>query len=629
MSIAGRAVSDPDMPIDIARIVRAGTLTSARSQRGWSGPGIRLGAADDASLGTAPAGRACAFDGRIDNRAELATALALDRQTAADDAALTLAAHARWGDGFADRIIGDWACAIWDGAHRRLTLAVDPMGMRALQYHCAADGILTFATEIRALHADPDIPRDIDDRRVAAWLCLTAGDDHRTFFRDIAAVAPGSIVTWQDGRVATAKWWRPLDAPMLRLASQADYVDAVRACFEEAVACRIADGASTGAHLSGGLDSGSVTAVAARQMAAQGRRLTAFTAVPAHPHPASPGRFTNEWDHAAEVAAMYPNIDHVAVSNDSRPLLDVLDQCSTTADTPQLNVANSVWVDGIDRKAQDRRITVMLTGSMGNMTLSYDGGMLASQLIRGGHWIAATQALVASRRTAGGRWLGIPAAFADALLPVKLAKRLRGMAGQPQLALRDFSMVADEFLNASGLADQMRDETGDLRDRHRGDGRAIRVAVLDRIQVRGAFVTATRRRYGIDMRDPTIDRRLFELCLSIPEAQFQHNGMPRAIVRGAMAGVLPPRVLNEMRRGLQAADWATPFDAAIPGLRAEIARQRASRTLPDWIDLDRMEALLDDWRGPDHAEPHYVEVIALTRALATGRFVRAVEGGNA
>ncbi len=627
MSIAGRASPVPDAPIDIARIRRAGAWGAARSHRGWGGTGVQLASTDDGTLASRPDGSACAFDGRIDNREELAHAIGV--AATGDAATLALAAFGKWGDDFARHIIGDWSCAVWDAAGHRLVLAVDPMAMRPLHYHLAADGTISVASEARSLHADPDIPRDLDDERIAALLCLIAVEGRRSFFRGISSVPPGGLAVWRAGRVATSTWWHPLDAPMLRLKRHEDYVDAVRACFEQAVACRIAGDVSVGSHLSGGLDSGSVTAIAARQLAAQGRRLTAFTAVPAHPHPASPRRFTNEWNHAAAVAALYPNLDHIAISTDDAPMIEVMDRRANVQDTPLLNLANGIWSQGIDRSAKERGIGVMLTGAMGNMTFSWDGSVLPTMLLRSGRVIEALRVMTAYRRTMDSRWLGIAGAAADALLPTRLVRRLRALLGQRPTTLAHFSAIHPDFLASSGLGARLADYSGDLRDEHRGDSRALRLAVLRRADGSGAFGAAARRMHGIDTRDPTIDRRLFELTLAIPEDQYLHNGMPRAIARDAMADVLPPMVTRELGRGLQAADWATTFDEAIPAMRDELARLRASPTCPGWIDLDRMDALLDRWQGPQSGKVEELNALALTRALAVGRFVRGVEGGNA
>ncbi|URW74647.1 asparagine synthase-related protein [Sphingomonas donggukensis] len=628
MSFYGCVADDPHAPVAIDRGLRVVTLGHARAQRQWAGDGVRMAAADGATLATAPGGCAALLDGYIHNRADLEAALALAPGEAASDAALLLAAYRRWSDECADHVVGDYAFVLWDGARRRLLMVVEPGGMRPLFYAVRADG-LAFANEPRALLTDPDVDRTIDATRVAHWLALIPPPPERSFFAGIRRVPPGGRATWQaGGTVRTGMWWHPERLPMLNLRDHRDYADAVRAALRSAVACRIGTGDERiGSHLSGGLDSGGVTALAAAVLGEQGRRLTAFTAVPARAVADPAGRFADEWAHAAAVAARHPAIDHVAVSNDDRPVMEVIAAREQAQDVPLFNLSNMVWADAIDRRARDAGVGVMLTGSMGNMTFSYDGALLTAQLLRAGRIGAALASAWAMRRHRGWPVHAVAAHLASAALPPAWERVLRRIAGMKPAEFGDYSAMHRALLDDSGLAAHPLTDGGAMRRLHPHDSRALRLAVMRRNDVQGEFATGTRRLYGIDTRDPTHDRRLTELCLSIPEEQFRHGGMPRSIARTVLADILPPMVVQEQRTGLQAADWAYGFDAAVPGLREEATRQRASRSLGRWIDLERVQRSLDGWRGPGSAS--VTEAVAITRALAAGRFVRRIEGGNA
>ncbi|HEY2202563.1 MAG TPA: asparagine synthase-related protein, partial [Solirubrobacteraceae bacterium] len=79
------------------------------------------------------------------------------------------------------------------------------------------------------------------------------------------------------------------------------------------------------------------------------------------------------------------------------------------------------------------------------------------------------------------------------------------------------------------------------RNLSRHDGRALRVAILLRSDQRSYAAAATRRQFGVDPRDPTADRRLVELRLTIPEDQYLRGGVYRSLVRRAMAGSCPTK----------------------------------------------------------------------------------------
>ncbi len=591
---------------------------------------------EDGSFGACDDGRlqvrddaVALFDGRIDNGDELRRALALPPDEAGDGGRLLLAAWRRWGAEAFDRIIGDYAAVLWDRRARRLLMATDPGALRTL-FFWRQGGRLLFATEQRGLWADPEVVREIDEQQMAVWLAMLPREPMRTFFRGVQRVPPGHRVEWSGGEVRLVRWWRPEEVPELRLGRDADYEEALREGLERAVACRIGAGESIGSQLSGGLDSSSVTALAARQLAAQGRTLTAFTAAPRQPPGEQPYLFTDEWPLAAAVAAAYPNIHHVRVDNDGAPLLDAVAQREAGNDWPVLNASNTVWLNGIDRAARERRIGVMLVGSMGNFTISHDGGELMAGQLRRGDLPGALHTVAGLRRGGGRSWLGIAGVAADALLPVRLRRRLRALAGKPEPGLYDYSAVRPAFLARAGIAERAEHVACNLRNAVGHDSRALRLAGLDRTDHRGQWAMGTRRLFGVEPRDPTSDRRLVELCLSIPDTQYLKDGVPRSLIRRAMRGIVPEALLQEQRRGRQAADWRLGFDAALPALREEVARLRNSPLARECLDIERMERLIEAWPGADAAASpdELAYLCAFSRGLTAGRFIRRIEGGN-
>jgi asparagine synthase (glutamine-hydrolysing) len=118
----------------------------------------------------AASGCAITGDVRIDNRDELLARLRLDdRGTIIGEVQLVLAAYLEWGEACVERLLGDFAFAIWDQRARRLFCARDPMGMRPLYYtHTAA--WFMFASEPRAILVVPHVPFEINELRIADYL---------------------------------------------------------------------------------------------------------------------------------------------------------------------------------------------------------------------------------------------------------------------------------------------------------------------------------------------------------------------------------------------------------------------------------------------------------------------------
>jgi len=594
MSISGRAsrVVGEAAPVD--RLLAPLVIDRKRRTAERDADGARFAACDGATLAQGPRGLLAAFDGRLDNADELRTALGLTAHP--DAAALVAAAYFKWGAGFPEHLLGDFSCAVWSGQEGRLVMAVDPSGLRPLFYTVIGEELL-FATEARALWSDERISRRVDEQTLAAWLSLLPRDPDRSFFHDIKRVPPGRSVVWSGREARSERWWRPEELPMLVLPGPADYAQRLKEELEAAVRRRIGPGETIGSHLSGGLDSSAVTAVAATVLREQGRRLTAFTAAPSGEAAQTRGWFNDEWPHAAALAGLYPNIDHVRIANDDLPLLEVMERREVAQDWPMLNPTNTVWQNGIDRAARDRGVGVMLVGALGNYSISHAGGRPRAR--------GLTDLLYRLRR--------------------RFARR-RSLPG-----LYDFSPANPAFLKGMGVEDRAVAVAGELSRMANGDSRALRILAMEREDHLGLQFWPSRRLFGLDIRDPTSDRRLVELCLSIPDAQFACDGVQRGLIRRAMRGLAPDVILGERRRGAQAADWRGGFGEAVPGLRAELERLRHSPLASRALDLDRLERLLEAWPGDEggELETRLRYRLAVGRGIAAGRFIRRMEGGNA
>jgi len=108
-------------------------------------------------------------DSRLDNRDGLLASLGLLNRPAASvgDAELIFEAVMRWGPGAAERLLGDFAFAVWEPSNRRLLLGRDSFGVRPLFYHHQPGKLFAFASSAEALLAVRDIPRTLDEGRLA------------------------------------------------------------------------------------------------------------------------------------------------------------------------------------------------------------------------------------------------------------------------------------------------------------------------------------------------------------------------------------------------------------------------------------------------------------------------------
>jgi asparagine synthase (glutamine-hydrolysing) len=197
------------------------------------------------------------FNGEMYNYLELRSELSDYPYRTQTDTEVILAAYEHWGEKCLDHLLGMFAFLLWDGRTQHLFAARDRFGVKPLYYHIRADGTLSVASEIKALHV-AGVPAAAD---VAIWATyLTYGlYDHseRTFWRDIQSLPAGHAMTWQDGRLHVWCWYDLAERIGPEIDRRPDHVveEEYLALLAESVRLRFRADVPVGINLSGGLDS--------------------------------------------------------------------------------------------------------------------------------------------------------------------------------------------------------------------------------------------------------------------------------------------------------------------------------------------------------------------------------------
>ena len=555
-------------------------------------------------------------DSRIDNREEVAEWLGLSASRAASlsDAGMFAIAWERFGVAAFDRVLGDIAIAAWESENRKLILARSPMSLKPLFYFIGP-GHVAFASMPHALFCAPSLHKKLDFAEAAAAIAGFPSTGHSTMFEAVRMVRHGSAVEFADGIECTRRIWEP---PEPRAGSSLlANAEALRVELDRSVNAQLrrVDGPAA-CQLSSGRDSTAVAAAAAELLARRGEDLIALTGAPSLGEvQAPPSRLADESELAAEMAVLHPNILQSVCRSRPRPIARELRSATSVHWRPISHLTAHHWTSEIDEQAKTRGARILLIGSAGNFSLSPSGPQhLVDALKEGGAptWLRHAIPLGGGSLS---KWRSILSLSFGPLLPEASFKTL---------------------LRATGRASRDAFDLPILRQPYRQDGEALLREIYN-----DARPPASRRAFhrqlllqrepadqmslalsGLDVRDPTSDRRLVETGLSIPAEQFLSPvGAPSPVYEAAFGSRIPRRILDNRKRGLQGADWSRLFRPKELGeMFAKLAFNPLVREL---IDLAYVERVLSLWPSNVRTSPSTMgsQHEQVLNALAVADFV--------
>jgi len=316
-------------------------------------------------------------DARLDNRDELCSLL--PAPCGFTDAELILAAYERWAERCPEHLLGDFAFAIWDARRQIVFCARDHFGVKPFYYHHRPGRLFALASEIKGLLALPDVPRRLNETRVADYLVPLLEDKVITFYEDIVRLPPAHRMMVTREAVRIERYWALDPEREIHLKSDAEYAAAFREIFTEAVRCRLRSAFPVGSMLSGGLDSSSIVCVARKLLAEEGRGpLHTFSAVFDEVPEADERPYINA------VVARNRVAPHI-VRGDQLSPLDDLDRMLAMQDEP-FYAPNLFLHWGLYQAACAAAVRVILDGLDGDTTVSHGIGYLR-ELAGSGHWL--------------------------------------------------------------------------------------------------------------------------------------------------------------------------------------------------------------------------------------------------
>ena len=531
-------------------------------------------------------------DCRIDNRDEVAAWLGSPASSAGSlsDAGLFAIAWERSGVAAFDRVLGDIAVAVWDDERRILTLARSPMSLKPLFYSSGAEGA-GFASMPHSLLSLPWLHKRLDFAEAAAAIAGFPSTDQATMFEGVRMVRHGSALELKDGVERPFRLWEP---PEPRTGSTLlANAEGLRAELDRSVKAQLRrlDGPAA-CQLSSGRDSTAVVAAAAGKLAERGEKLIALTGAPSPGDVLTPpNRLSDESELAAEMAVFHPNILHSICRSRPRRIAHELREATRVHWRPISHLIAHYWTSEIDEEAKSRGARILLIGSAGNFSLSPSGPQYLVDVLKEGgarRWLR--QAFAAGNGSLS-KWRSILSLSFGPFIPETAFRLLLGAAGRASDYTFALPILRQPY-RRMGEA-RLREIYSDARPpRSRRDFH--RQLLLQREPADQMSLALS----GLDVRDPTADRRLVELGLSIPAEQFvSPEGTPSPVYKAAFGNRIPRTILDNRRRGLQGADWFRLFQPAELG---EIFEKLALNPLvSELIDLSQVARVLADWPRDD------------------------------
>jgi asparagine synthase (glutamine-hydrolysing) len=135
-------------------------------------------------------------------------------------------------------------------------------------------------------------------------------------------------------------------------------------------------------------------------------------------------------------------------------------------------------------------------------------------------------------------------------------------------------------------------------------------------------------KYNVSFTDPTDDVELIEFCLNLPEDQFVRNGIERRLIKRAVKGYIPDKILNSNVRGKQSADWVQRIKPYWPVIKEELMSIGDFQLEKRYLNRTIIQKNLDMLKNFDFIRGDNLHMRILFRTLIFSRFLRMVEKGT-
>ena len=476
-------------------------------------------------------------DARIDNRDELAPLLGLENSVKEPDSLVILKAYQKWGEKCPEKLLGDFAFAIWDPAKEVLFCARDHMGLKPFFYYLSDDAFY-FATEIKAILTLFDVPNKINKLKVAFYLINSRKwDNEFTFYEDIFRLLGANSIKIEDQIHHINKYWE-LDPDLrIKMDSEEEYINAFREIFREAVNCRLRSAFPVGVRLSGGLDSTSVVCMAKKILK---EKDPYFTHIETYSYVTDDVPQINERHYiektigTGQIQPTYIDVSKISPFEEINTVFQYQDQPFFT---PQMSMMRT-----LNKKINENKIRICLDGEGGDH-ISAIGPSYFKELLLLFRWGAMIKEITGLSKRTNQKFLNIILNQVFLFFPKKMREIILNIWGN-----NNYDYVSNHILNKDFIKKlNGKNDFKNLKNRP-SEGtettRKYHYNALTRTSVTSIYETinVADAEFSLERRSPFFDKRLVEFCYAVPNEIKFKNGWNRYLHRAAMKGIIPEEI---------------------------------------------------------------------------------------
>jgi len=518
------------------------------------------------------------FNGRIYNREELLKLLNLDNSINISNASLALQLYLKYGQDIVEKVIGDWSILVYDHQKEEYFIAQDHHGYTSVYYYVDNDYII-IATNINLIKKLPFINLTIDVEEV---ICRDAiiyfEKEDTTFYTEIRLLNPAHKAIITKNEIKKNRYWFPENIEVDYSITLEEAIQKVDELFTEAVRCRIQSDKPIASMLSGGLDSTSVSTVASELLKKQNQTLHTYSHVPQFDirQELIGNRNGNETENMKAVVEKCGNIIPHYLNSSKMTPLEGLKLSLQVFNLPIHAAINAYWIMDISKTVSQNNHEILLTGEMGNATISYAG---IEYLLNIDTFYQI---------------YGLKSTIKNKLLRPVYSKYYKQFTNKLKKNIwREYSYlnpILDSKIN-SLIKKSKRDISFNSYFTKNDEKEMMKKILMIGFNKRCELGSLTSQYFNFYLCDPTGDKRLIEYMLKIPnELYISKNLKEKNIIKNFMKNRLPNQVLFQKNKGLQSADIIDRIQINIPEIESIIDDFKTDLTEFELFDKKRLLA---------------------------------------